>query len=131
MAAADIEGWADRSDRRVVAVDTQDCASERDLILALATAFGFDGDDDGDWDLLDEVLGDYDVAPAGGLVIVWSGWDLLHDDDEEAVATAVDALATAAQSWAHEGRPCTVLVAGDGPTWQLPWLGAGPIPSTR
>lgn len=127
VATADLEEWAAGTDRGVVMIDTQDCATERELILALAASFGF-ADDECDWDELDECLGDHDVAPAAGLIVVWSGWEGLHDDDEEAVATAVDALATAAQTWGDEGRPWAVLVSGDGPSWQLPWLGVGPAP---
>lgn len=129
VAGVDLEMWGADSDRMVLTLDTQDCASEADLVRTLGAAFDLDEDDDPDWDAIDDCLADYDVSPAGGLVIVWTGWDGLDEEDvDEVVPTAVDALATAAQYWVDEGRPWAVLVVGDGPSWQLPWAGAGAPP---
>jgi hypothetical protein len=61
-------------------------------------------------------------------VIVWSGWDNLDDDPEHVIPVAIDALVTAARGWADEGRPWAVLMAGEGDSWELPWLGTGPAP---
>ncbi len=128
VADSDLESWAATTDRAVLTLDTQDCSTESELLATLGAVFGLDEDTDAEWDTIDDCLADYDVGPAGGLVIVWTGWDGLDEDAEDAMPTAVDAFATAAQTWTDEGRPWAVLVVGDGPSWQLPWLGAGPPP---
>lgn len=126
--AAELDEWAAEHGRTLLALDTVDCASGPELIDALCDAFTFPEDTVSDWDSLDEGLGDFDVAPAAGLVVVWSNWDSIAMDDEPAMAVAVDALRTAAQSWCDEGVPWTVLVVGDGPAWDLPWAGEPPAP---
>lgn len=128
IAAADLEAWAAAADRALIALDTQDCATEADLLAAFGSAFGAAEDEECEWDVIDDCLADHDVSPASGLVIVWTGWDGLDDDPEHVIPTAVDALATAAATWMDEGRPWAVLLSGDGPSWDLPWLGAGPAP---
>ncbi len=128
VADADLEAWAATTDRTVMTLDTQDCSTERELLATVGATFDWDEDSDAEWDTIDDCLADYDVSPAAGLVIVWTGWDGLDEDEEEAMPTAVDAFATAAQTWADEGRPWAVLVVGDGPSWQLPWLGEGAPP---
>lgn len=125
---ADLEAWAATTDRVLMVLDTQDCATEADLCATFGDTFGRDEDDECEWDQVDELLADHDVAPASGLVIVWTGWDGLDDDPEHVLPVAVDALTTAAATWADEGRPWALLMAGDGPSWDLPWAGSGPAP---
>lgn len=127
-AMIDVEQWAAAHGRALVQLDTVDCASGGELVDAICDAFAFPEDSVTDWDSLDEGLGDYDVTPASGLLVVWSNWDSVALDDEPAVAVAVDVLRTAAQSWCDDGVPWTVLVVGDGPAWDLPWAGAPPAP---
>ncbi len=127
-AAADLEGWVAATDRELIVLDTQDCSTEHELLAAFGAAFGVGEDVDCEWDTIDDCLADRDVSPASGLVIVWTGWDGLDEDPEHVIPTAVDALATAAATWADEGRPWAVLLVGDGPSWDLPWAGAGPAP---
>lgn len=125
---ADLESWAGATDRVLMILDTQDCATESELLAAFGDSFGLDEDDECEWDQIDDLLADHDVSPASGLVIVWTGWDGLDDDPEHVLPVAVDALTTAASTWADEGRPWAVLMAGDGPSWDLPWAGAGVAP---
>ncbi len=126
--AGDLESWAAAEERAYLVLDTQDCATERDLCAAFGSAFDLPDDEPREWDAIDECLGDYDVAPARGLVVLWTGWDGLDEDTDHVVPVGVDALATAATAWAAEGRPWTVLVCGDGPSWDLPWWGGGAAP---
>lgn len=129
VADADLDSWVAATDRALLVLDTQDCSTEAELLTAFGDTFGVDEDDaEGEWDQIDEYLADYDITPSSGLVIVWSGWDGLDDDPEHVIPVAVDALATAARTWADEGRPWAVLLVGDGPSWELPWAGAGPAP---
>ena len=125
---ADLEEWATTCDRRLLFLDTQDCTTERELLVAFGAAFELDEDDECEWDTIDECLADFDISPASGLVIVWTGWDNIDDDPEHVIPVAVDALVTAARSWADEGRPWALLMAGDGESWELSWLGTGPVP---
>lgn len=125
---AEIESWAAATDRSLLYLDTEDASTERELLAAFGEAFDLDEDAECEWDGIDECLGDYDISPTSGLVIVWSGWDGLDDDPDHVLPVAVDALQTAARAWADEGRPWAILMAGDGPSWELPWLGFGPAP---
>ena len=125
---ADLEAWAVATDRQLVTLDTQDCDTEPELLATFGATFDLDEDEDREWDRIDECLADYDVAPASGLVVVWTGWDGLDDDPDHVLPIAVDALVTAARTWADEGRPWAILVVGDGPSWDLPWHGVGPAP---
>ncbi len=125
---ADIESWVAATDRTLLSLDTEDSSTERELLAAFGEAFDLDEDAEPEWDGIDECLGDYDISPTSGLVIVWSGWDGLDDDPDHVLPVAVDALLTAARAWADEGRPWAILMVGDGPAWELPWLGAGPAP---
>lgn len=128
IAGGGLDEWVRATGRVLLSLDTQDCSTEAELQATVAATFGLDEDVAPEWDALDDCLADYDVAPAAGLVIVWTGWDGLDEDAEDAMPTAVDAFATAAQTWVDEGRPWAVLVVGDGPSWQLPWLGEGTPP---
>lgn len=136
LVTVDLDAWSAAADRRVLTVEMQDCAGSHDALRAMALAFDVDSDDldyseDGDaWDVLDDALEDYDVGPASGLVLVWSGWDGLEeeDDGEELIGTVLDALRTAADTWADQGRPWAILMVGEGRSWTLPWLGAGTPP---
>lgn len=125
---AEVEEWAAAHGRTVVQLDSVDSSSGDELIDVMSDAFAFPEDTVDDWDSLDEGLGDYDVAPAEGLVAVWSNWDSVAMDDEPAMAVAVDVLRTAAQYWCDDGVPWTVVVVGEGPAWDLPWAGAGRAP---
>lgn len=114
--------------RRIVILDTVDCLSARDIIATISDAFEFPEDSECDWDCVDDFLGDYDVDPSTGLVVLWSGWESLAAEDDHVMATAVDAFHTAAQSWADEDIPWTVVIVGEGAGWGLPWVGSGPPP---
>lgn len=123
----DAEAWGAANDRAVVLLDTVDSSTSRDLIQAFDQAFGFPEECE-DWDQIDDCLADFDAAPAGGTLVVWWGWETIAGEDERIMATAVDALGTAAQTWGDEGVLWTVVVVGDGPSWDLPWAGAGVPP---
>jgi hypothetical protein len=123
----DPEAWGAEHDRTVVVLDTVDSLTARDLIQAFDQAFGFPEECE-EWDQIDDCLADYDVSPASGALIVWSGWETVAAEDERIMATAVDALGTAVQTWGDDGVPWTVVVVGDGPSWDLAWAGAGSPP---
>lgn len=114
--------------RRLLQLETLDAVTAEDVISAFAETFEFDEDYECDWDCVDDRLADFDVSPAAGLVLTWTGWESVAEEDDHVMAVAVDALKTAAQSWSDEGRPWTILVAGDGPSWELPWAGTGQPP---
>lgn len=131
IAAADPvawEQWAAANDRHLLTLDTGDATTGAELVQALRDGFGFSDELVADFDDLDQVLGDLDVTPAAGLLVLWTGWDSVAMDDEPAMAEAVDVLRTAAQSWCDDGSRWTVLVVGDGPGWDLPWAGPPPAP---
>lgn len=127
LEAWDPEAWGATNDRAVVLLDTVDSSTGRDLVRAFDQAFGFPEECE-DWDQIDDCLADFDASPASGTLVVWSGWETIAAEDERIMATAVDALGTAVQTWGDEGVPWTVLVVGDGPSWDLSWAGAGAPP---
>jgi Barstar (barnase inhibitor) len=131
LTSADVEATADELDRSFVWLDTVDAVTAADLIRAWGEALDFPEEAGVDWDSVDECLADLDVTPASGLVIVWSGWESIEEEDDHVMATAVDALCTAAQSWTDDGRPWAVLIVGHGPSWDLPWVGVDVAPWDR
>lgn len=123
--AADL---AESHSRRLLMLDLQDSESEHEILAAVARAFGVDPEVEPDWDVLDDTLGDYEVSPEEGLLVVLCEWESLVESREETLATIVDVLRTAARDWEDEGVPWLILVSGEGPSFGLPWVGPGTAP---
>lgn len=121
LRAAQEAGW------RVVPLDTDEADGAEGFLEACSDAFELPDWFGMNWDALDEALADLDLEPFSGVLVVWTGWQELLENEAAAVSTALDVFATALRSWRDDGVPGGVLVAGAGPDLDLlaPTLPAG------
>lgn len=88
-------------------------AGRTGFLRACAGAFSLPAWFGGNWDALEECLGDLDV-PEGGLVVLWHGWRAFAAGSPSDYAIARDILAAAVLRWREDGRRAVVLLPGAG-----------------
>jgi len=105
--AASQLGW------RVYRLDTRGIDGKRAVIRRFVADLGLPSYTGGNWDALEESLGDLPVAGSAGVVLVWRGWRSFADADPEAMAVASDVLNSVAAEWAAvTGYGVVALVSG-------------------
>jgi hypothetical protein len=82
-----------------------------DALGAIARALQFPAWFGGNWDALEDCLGDLSWRPADSHVLVFSNWHALAGDD---LGVLIDVLRSSAEFWSGRGRPFfAVLVDPD------------------
>ena len=73
-----------------------------DALRAIARALQFPDWFGGNWDALEDCLGDLSWRPEGGHVLVFRNWHALPPDD---LGVLIDVLRSSAEFWSGRGRP--------------------------
>jgi hypothetical protein len=94
--------------REAVRIDLKD----GDALRAIARALRFPDWFGGNWDALQDCLGDLSWRPDSGHVLVFHNWQALGADD---LGVLIDVLRSSAEFWSGRGRPFfAVLVDPEG-----------------
>src|SRR5262249_48535451 len=73
-----------------------------DALRAIAEALQFPAWFGGNWDALEDCLGDLSWRPAGDHVLLFQGWQALVADN---LGVLIDVLRSSAEFWSGRGRP--------------------------
>ena len=79
-------------------IDLQD----GDALRAIAKALRFPDWFGGNWDALEDCLGDLSWRPGNGHVLVFRNWQALSSDD---LGVLIDVLRSSAEYWSGRGKP--------------------------
>ena len=90
-----------------------------DAMRAIAEALHFPDWFGGNWDALEDCLGDLSWRPAGGQVLVFRNWQALSSDD---LGVLIDVLRSSAESWSGRGRPFFAVLVDPAEKLALPPL---------
>ncbi|HXU40729.1 MAG TPA: barstar family protein [Burkholderiales bacterium] len=71
-------------------------------LRAISQALRFPDWFGGNWDALEDCLGDLSWRPGNGHVLVFRNWQALTSDD---LGVLIDVLRSSAESWSGRGRP--------------------------
>lgn len=93
-----------------VEVDLSDCRDAREAIATLAAALRFPAWFGGNWDALEESLGDLSWWAAPGYVLLLDGVTAWRLQAPDAATVLMDVLAQAARAWAGRDVPFWALV---------------------
>ena len=115
--ARDIQDALQGSPLRVVQIRIGSAASKQDLLGRIAGALGFPDWFGGNWDALEDCLGDLSWSPAAGHVLLFDDARALGADDR---GVLIDILLSVASSWAERGHPFFAVFLDGAP--QLPEL---------
>jgi hypothetical protein len=115
--ARDVLDAVRESPLRVVQISLAGVASKATLLGRIAGALAFPDWFGGNWDALEDCLGDLSWSPAAGHVLLIDGAASLGSDER---GVLIDILASAASSWAERGRPFFAVFVDGAP--QLPEL---------
>ncbi len=102
---------------KIVQVGLAGAVAKEALLGRIAQALAFPDWFGGNWDALEDCLGDLSWSPAAGHVLLFDGAAALAADDR---GILIDILASAAASWAERGRPFFAVFLDGAP--QLPAL---------
>ncbi len=102
---------------KIVQVGLAGAVAKEALLGRIAQALAFPDWFGGNWDALEDCLGDLSWSPAVGHVLLFDGAAALAADDR---GILIDILASAAASWAERGRPFFAVFLDGAP--QLPAL---------
>lgn len=95
-------------------------AQDKDTLLErLALALGFPAWFGGNWDALEDCLGDLGWRAGEGHVLLFAGYQDLPGDD---LGVLLDVLAASAAYWAERGRPFFAVFVDAGHVLALPEL---------
>lgn len=73
-----------------------------DALRAIAQALSFPDWFGGNWDALEDCLGDLSWRPGNGHVLVFRNWQALSSDD---LGVLIDVLRSSAEYWSGRGKP--------------------------
>ena len=73
-----------------------------DALRAIAKALRFPDWFGGNWDALEDCLGDLSWRPGNGHVLVFRNWQTLSSDD---LGVLIDVLRSSAEYWSGRGKP--------------------------
>jgi len=73
-----------------------------DALRAISQALRFPDWFGGNWDALEDCLGDLSWRPGGGHVLVFRNWQALTGDD---LGVLIDVLRSSAEFWQGRGKP--------------------------
>ena len=93
-----------------VDIDLSACRDAREATAALAAALRFPAWFGGNWDALEESLGDLSWWPAAGYVLLLDGVTAWRVQAPDAATVLMDVLAQAARAWAGRDVPFWALV---------------------
>ncbi len=100
-------GW------RVYRLDTRGIDGKRAVIRRFVADLGLPSYTGGNWDALEESLGDLPVAGSSGVVLIWRGWRSFADAEPGAMEVATQVLDSVARQWGDTtGHGVVALVAG-------------------
>ena len=91
----------------VARIDLAGAAAKEALLARIAGALQFPQWFGGNWDALEDCLGDLAWLPAAGYVLLFEGAAGLPPDER---GTLLDLLASAAASWAERRRPFFAVI---------------------
>lgn len=94
----------------VVAIDCRGVRDRDDALDRIARAMRFPPWFGGNWDALQDCLGDLSWLPGDGYVVLFDHAADWRDADPEAFAVLLDVLDAAARDWSMEGTPFWALV---------------------
>jgi hypothetical protein len=103
----------------VVRVDLRAAADKRRLLDAFAAALAFPQWFGGNWDALEECLGDLSWRKGDGWVLLIDGAAAAPREELETLREILDACA---EGWAAAGKPFFAVFTGDGNALRLPEL---------
>lgn len=103
----------------VAQADLRGARDKTTLLERLAQALGFPVWFGGNWDALEDCLGDLSWRPGEGHVLLLGGCDELPPDD---LGVLLDVLATCAALWAERRRPFFAVFVDPGHALALPDL---------
>lgn len=132
---ADLEEHARAAGRRCVLLDGSDVEDKDGFLTLCEQAFLLPDWFGHNWDALQECLADLDVT--GGVLVLWSDWELFAEAEPDEYATAVDVFTDTSRHLAADGDDFVVLLLGalpdeeddvdlDGPDEGLEELGGDP-----
>ena len=102
--AARAEDWATRE------LPGEGVHTKRAYLALCATTFEFPEYFGGNWDALEECLGDIGDTDAEGLLVIWHGWEELATAQPTAFATALEIWQATADSWEAQGDRAGVVL---------------------
>jgi RNAse (barnase) inhibitor barstar len=106
-------------------VDLADVREKGELLTALARAIGFPDWFGGNWDALQDCLGDLSWRPAPGYVVVLEHCGGFAERAPKEFQTGLEIFSAAAHYWHGQGVPFWVLVGGlDAGQHELPGMNA-------
>jgi hypothetical protein len=104
-------------------VDLATVRSKSELLASLARALEFPDWFGGNWDALQDCLGDLSWRPAPGYVIVLSHCGGFAAGAREDFESALEVFDATAEFWREQGIPFWVFIGGlDAPPYDLPGL---------
>ncbi|MFI0431758.1 MAG: barstar family protein [Candidatus Nanopelagicales bacterium] len=86
-------GW------RVYRLDTRGIDGKRAVIRRFVADLGLPDYTGGNWDALEESLGDLPVGGSSGVVLLWRGWRSFAEAAPEAMDIATQVLTSVADQW--------------------------------
>jgi RNAse (barnase) inhibitor barstar len=90
-----------------------------DALRAIAKALRFPDWFGGNWDALEDCLGDLSWRPSDGHVLVFRNWQALTSDD---LGVLIDVLRSSAESWSGRGKPFFAVLIDPQARLTLPQL---------
>ena len=103
----------------VAQADLRDTNDKATLLERMAQALGFPGWFGGNWDALEDCLGDLSWRPGEGHVLLFGGYEELPPDE---LGVLLDVLSACAAFWAQRQRPFFAVFVDPGQALALPDL---------
>jgi hypothetical protein len=105
---AEAAGW------RLFHLDGSAIHDKASFLAASKTALGMPQYVGSNWDAYEEAVNDLAWDAAQGCVLLYDDAAVLDEHDPQALATALDILATASSNWQAEGKPFYTLLRNAG-----------------
>ena len=108
-----------------VLIDVPDAGGRAAFFDACASGFGFPDYFGHNWDAFEECLESQefdevdDLDDADGLLILWSGWGDMAENEPEQFAIAIDVFRDILAVWEDAELVARVVLVGDGPQLSL------------
>ncbi|TDD91735.1 hypothetical protein E1298_11490 [Actinomadura rubrisoli] len=112
------EGWTERAEQagwRGFHLDGRRARDKGSFLRLCAEVFDFPDWFGGNWDALQDCLGDLSWATApNGYMVLYESWADLAEADQRSFRTALDVFAGAVEAWRDTPTPMTVLLSSVG-----------------
>jgi hypothetical protein len=103
----------------LASIALREVSSKEDLLKAIADGLGFPEWFGGNWDALEDCLGDLSWRRAGGRVFLFHQWEEIGEDER---GVLVDVLRSSAEFWAEAGKPFFAVFIDPAHSLSLPAL---------